>query len=93
MTNWEKWREGLKPDDLFVFSVMHDQQIPALFCMENCPARGTCPVVRSAEKLRGKQKAGRFISKAEHNRHRKLAMDCKRWFCTWAHSEHKEADK
>ena len=89
-TNFDAWRDSLTPDELFVFSILHDAEMPHLRCDKNCPAAKTCPVVRSFAEIQAMRKRGEYIPKRRHDRHRELGKDCKRWFKTWAFSPAKE---
>ena len=55
MTNFEKWKDNLKPENLIFHSSCYGIQDASIFihgekeCCEYCPARNKCKIGRSKE--------------------------------------------
>lgn len=83
MTNFEKWKKNLKPEDLFFPDIIADRKKPELDCSYNCPARETCPVVASANRLHNMEGDGQSKYDARV-KHHELADFCWLFFLEWA---------
>lgn len=87
MTNFEKWKKNLKPEDMFFPDIISDCEVPKLDCSCNCPARETCPVVSSAKRLGNNMDGDGQSNYDARVRHYELSEHCRLFFVEWAINE------
>lgn len=82
-TNFEKWKEDLKPKDLILPRLVDDGKTRCvnIMCSSNCPAEN-CPAKKSIKSKRANMK------RWEH-----FAQKCDKWFLRWAKAPAKEENK
>ena len=78
MTNFDKWKEGLKPEDLIRPRLIDAgrTRCVCIQCSANCPAAASCPAGKA------------FPKNIERWRH--FGAKCDKWFLRWADAPAKE---
>lgn len=81
MTNFEKWKEALKPKDLIRYNLMSNSEVMSLDC-NNCPAQGECPFIYAVKHV------GEYKNMKEYEAdQKKNVLKCKDVFLGWANQE------
>lgn len=79
MTNFEKWKDSLKPKDLILPRIFDNTKCVGFQCKINCPAAATCPAHKTFPKN---------IQRWKH-----FAERCDKWFLRWANAPAKEEEE
>ena len=81
MTNFEKWKGALKPEDLIRYNLMSNSEVMCLDC-NNCPAQGECPFIYAIRYVGKYKSMVEYESDQEEN-----VRKCKEVFLGWANKE------
>ena len=91
-TNFEWWKEGLKPEHLVRPDIMMGAMRVVLPCADICPVKD-CPVIKSYKRLAKIEKDGERPTKRQLEAHRRIGRKCATWFLRWADKPAKEETK
>ena len=81
MTNFERWKSELKPDDLIRYDIRCNRKVMSLDC-NNCPAQGECPFIYAIKHI------GEFKTMAAHETAQEINVRrCEEVFLAWANKE------
>ena len=77
MTNFEWWKDKLKPKELIIPRIIDGTKCVYISCEMNCPAEN-CPAKKAILQRR-----------PNWERWKKFVMKCDKWWLRWAKAEHK----
>jgi hypothetical protein len=88
-TNFEKWKEGLRPEKFVRPDIMAGCMRVVLPCKDICPVKD-CPVIKSYTRLKKIEMGGGRPTRGQEEAHRRIGQKCATWFLRWADRPAKE---